>query len=226
MPDFTRLVMPPAPAPTAPPPVIKYVECDSSATMVRSLEISKMNVAYIGVDNPIEIKLNYKHKREDIEVSTSGSAGAGLKKGAANTYNLTVTKPGYFQINISDRKNGLKTTYDMRAKRMPDPVATLGKKTGGPIGVGEFRAQAGVAAMLYNFDFDARCQIQGYYLERITNQNERSKQVNRGAKYSIGSKNIIQQALPGDIYMYTNIKARCPGDVAGRKISPMVFFVK
>ena len=94
------------------------------------------------------------------------------------------------------------------------------------MGVGEFKAQGGVIAILENFDFDAKCKIQGFVLTRLQRDGTKEEQINRGARYSAKSKPIIQAAKPGDIYLYDNVKVRCPGDPAGRKINSMVFKIK
>ena len=49
---------------------------------------------------------------------------------------------------------------------------------------------------------------------------------NAGARYNAKSKELINKAKPGDIYYYDNVKAKCPGDPAGRKINSMVFKIK
>jgi hypothetical protein len=36
----------------------------------------------------------------------------------------------------------------------------------------------------------------------------------------------LNLAKPGDAYYFNNVRARCPGDVAGRKINSLVFQIK
>jgi hypothetical protein len=115
---------------------------------------------------------------------------------------------------------------DFRVKRIPDPVARLSKKAGGTMGNGEFKAQGGVGAFLDNFDFDAKCSIQGYNLVYVAKRQDPVEAVNRGGRYTDKSKRLVMKAKPGDIYYFDNVKARCPGDKVGRPINSMVFKIK
>ena len=111
-------------------------------------------------------------------------------------------------------------------KRIPDPVARLGKKADGTMGNGEFRAQPGVIPWLDNFDFDAKCKIDGFTLTRVPKRADPIQLVNRGGTFDSKAKRLVGAAKPGDTYYFENVKARCPGDPAGRKINSMVFKIK
>ena len=190
----------------------------------RAVTISprKMNVLYIGVDNPIYVSAIGVNSNE-LKVNCQGCS---IKRaGGQGNYNVTVTRPGEATIIASGGGLPLsKSTF--RVKRIPDPVAKISKSSGGAIGNGEFKAQGGVIALLENFDFDARCQIQGFNLGYIQKRSDRIESINAGARYNANSKKLINQAKPGDIYYFDNVKAKCPGDAAGRKINSMVFQIK
>lgn len=94
------------------------------------------------------------------------------------------------------------------------------------MGNGEFKAQGGVGAFLDNFDFDANCAIQGYNLVYVAKRQDPVEVINGGARYNDKSKRLVQRAKPGDIYYFDNVKAKCPGDIAGRTINSMVFNIK
>ncbi len=182
----------------------------------------KMNVFYIGVDNPVSV-VAAGISSNDLRVSGNG---AGLKlKGRGNKYTATVSTPGEARINVSG--GGLKaSSFLFRAKRIPDPMAKLGKSSGGPMGNGEFKAQGGVLAILDGFDFDARCNIQGFNLTYVAKRQDPVPVINKGPRFSAQAKRLVSRAKPGDIYYFDNVRARCPGDKAGRKINAMVFTIK
>ena len=113
-----------------------------------------------------------------------------------------------------------------RVKKIPDPVAKLSGKTGGEVGSGEFKAQGGLGAFLENFDFDAKCEIQGYDLVYQAARQDAVPSVNSGGRYNDKSLRLVQQAKPGDRYFFENVRARCPGDQTGRKINDLVFKIK
>lgn len=191
----------------------------------RSVAVSadKMNVFYIGVPNPVSVSAAGVSSN-DLRVSISGGGGS-IKKISANKYEVTVNQPtNDCRINISG--DGLANSKVFRVKRIPDPVARLGNKPDGSMGNGEFKVQKGLIAWLDNFDFDAKCQIQGFTLVRAAKRQDPVESVNRGGTYNQKSKRYILLAKPGDIYYYDNVKARCPGDKAGRRINSMVFRIK
>ena len=192
---------------------------------VRSVTVSAdaMNVFYIGVDNPVSVAVAGASSNE-IKASCSGCTMSGSR----GKYTVTATKPGDATINVSG--GGLPNTpFKFRVKRIPNPVASLNpvnKEDGGQIGNGKFKAMGGIFAMLENFDFDAKCKIQGFELTRQAKRADPVSEINRGATYSASARSLVQKAKPGDTYYFDNVKARCPGDKAGRKINSMIFKIK
>ncbi|MCB0552036.1 MAG: gliding motility protein GldM [Phaeodactylibacter sp.] len=190
----------------------------------RSVAVSaeKMNVFYIGVDNPVVVSAA-GISSNDLSVSISGGGGSIKKVGSAN-YVVNVTTPGDCRVNVSG--GGLRDSKPFRVKRIPDPVARLSKSSGGAMGNGEFKAQGGVGAFLDNFDFDATCQIQGFTLVYVASRQDPVEIINAGARYNDAAQRMVQKAKPGDIYYFDDVKARCPGDNVGRPINSMVFKIK
>ncbi|MCH2081712.1 MAG: hypothetical protein MK226_04935 [Saprospiraceae bacterium] len=190
---------------------------------LRSVTVSadKMNVFYIGVDNPVSVAAAGV-PTSSLRVGMSG--GGGKIKRSGSGYMVNVDKPGEAKITISGE--GVSQSFPFRVKRIPDPVARLSKKAGGTMGNGEFKAQGGVGAFLDNFDFDAKCSIQGYNLVYVAKRQDPVEAVNRGGRYTDKSKRLVMKAKPGDIYYFDNVKARCPGDKVGRPINSMVFKIK
>lgn len=186
------------------------------------LSADKMNILYIGVDNPLSISA-IGIPLNDLRVSGSGG-GIQLKRVGNGQYTANVSMPGEGRVNIIG--DGLFYSWPFRTKRIPDPVARLGTNSGGTMGNGEFRAQGGVGAFLDNFDFDARCVITGFNLTYVAKRQDPVQSSNAGARYNARSRSLVQKAKPGDIYLFDNVRAKCPGDVASRKINSMVFFIR
>ena len=188
-----------------------------------TVSAEKMNVFYIGVDNPVAVSAAGVDSKK-VKVSISGDVKGKLKKKSSSNYSVTVGKPGECYINVSGGPKPYKKLF--RVKRIPDPVARLSKSSGGTMGNGEFKAQGGVGAFLDNFDFDAVCKIQGYNLVYVAKRQDPVESINKGPRYNEKSKRLVKRAKPGDIYYFDNVKARCPGDPAGRVINSMVFKIK
>lgn len=192
----------------------------------RSVTVSadKMNVFYIGVDNPISVAAAGV-STNTLRVSGSGG-GITLTPAGVGKYIVKATTPTN-DASITVSGEGLRATeFNFRVKPIPDPVAKLGNSTGGEIGNGEFKAQAGVLAILDNFDFDARCQIQGFTLVYAARRQDPVEILNAGATFSGQSREQINKAKPGDSYYFNNVRARCPGDANPRKINSMVFTIR
>ncbi|MEM1322100.1 MAG: GldM family protein [Bacteroidota bacterium] len=196
---------------------------------LRSCNVSadKMNVFYIGVDNPVSVSAAGV-PTHTLKVNGSGG-GMKMKPNGKGKFVVTVDKPTAKDspANITVSGEGLSATrFPFRVKRIPDPIARLSKSSGGAMGNGEFKAQGGVGAFLDNFDFDAVCKIQGFSLTYVAKRQDPVESVNPGARYNAQSKRLVTKAKPGDIFYFDNVKARCPGDKAGRKINSMVFKIK
>ena len=205
---------PPVDAETSPPPV------DADRTVAVSAE--KMNVFYIGVENPVSVAAGIAPA--DLEVTVSG-AGAAIKPAGARRYVVTVTTPGECAVHVTG--GGIQgTRFTFRSKRLPDPVARLGRSSGGLMGSGEFRAQGGVGAFHDNLDFDVRSAIVGFELTYVGKRQDPVTVTNQGPRFNAKASALIRRAKPGDIYLFTNVKAKCPGDSATRRVNTMVFTIK
>lgn len=193
-------------------------------TRSATVSADKMNVFYIGVENPVSVSAAGVSSN-DLRVSKSGPIDIKTVNRANGKYVVTATRPGEAKIILSG--GGLPNTpYDFRVKRIPDPVARLSKKSGGTMGTGEFKAQGGVGAFLDNFDFDANCSIQGFTLVHVASRQDPVESINAGARYNSQSRRLVNRAKPGDIYYFDDVKARCPGDKIGRPINSMVFKIR
>lgn len=194
-----------------------YEVGETSATV----SADKMNVFYIGVDNPISVSVAGVSSNA-VKVNCSGP-GCNLK-GGKGKYVVKVDRPGDVKINVSG--GGLSKSADFRVKRIPDPVAKLGNKADGSMGNGEFKAQRGVIPWLEGFDFDAKCKVQGFNLVRVAKRQDPVASNNPGGTFNQKSQRLVRAAKPGDTYYFENVKAICPGDKAGRKINSMVFKIR
>ncbi|MCC6816269.1 MAG: hypothetical protein IT267_07660 [Saprospiraceae bacterium] len=189
-----------------------------------SVSATKMNVFYIGVDNPVSISASGVPSAQ-LKVAGAG-AGMNLKPQGGGSYMVTVSQQGECSITLSG--GGLPpTAYKFRAKRIPTPVPALGDKKGGTMPNGTFKAQQGIIPTLEGFDFDAKCQITNFRVVRIAPRQDPQIRVNdAGGRYGGEVRRIIDMAKPGDRFIFEDIRARCPGDQAGRELNDMTFLVK
>ena len=191
-----------------------------------AISLTKMNVFYIGVDNPVEVSAAGVNSN-DIKVSMSGSGGGSIKRSGGG-YVVNVTTPtakGQFaKINVT--APGMQASKEFRVKRIPDPIPMLSKSRGGSMSAGEFKAQQGVRPVLSGFDFDAKCNVTEYVVVRSPRRQDPEIKRNGGGKYTGEVKGLISKASAGDRFFFENIKCKCPGDKASRPIGQMVFNIK
>ncbi len=188
-----------------------------------AISASKMNVFYIGVDNPVEISAAGVPSSK-IKVSMNGGGGT-IKRNGDGTYTVRVTTPTKdAKVNVS--APGMNASKSFRVKRIPDPTPKLGKKAGGVMSPGEFKAQQGVLAVLDNFDFDAKCNISGFRLVRVAPRSDAEPSMNSGKRYNSKSMALVKKAKPGDRYFFEDIKCKCPGDKGPRALGDMSFRIR
>lgn len=189
-----------------------------------SVFADKMNVFYVGVDNPITV-LAADFSISAVKVEISG-AGARIRKSSRTGYVVTCEKTGRVRITVTDTRTGKKFPFEYRVKRIPEPTVRLGKLIDGEIAVAKFVEQPGLAAWLYNFDFDARCTIKQYKVLHYTKKKKMVELLNTGGRFEEATLAEIKKAKPGDMYIFTEVEGDCPRDTAGRTFNSVVFKIK
>jgi GldM C-terminal domain len=118
-----------------------------------AIMLDKMNVFYIGVDNPITISSGSGWDK------TSVSMTGGTLTGSNSNRVVRVSSIGAASITVT--ADGKSSKFDFRVKRIPDPIFKIGPSSGGGINAAVFKSQQFCRAELENFDFDARFQVVG-----------------------------------------------------------------
>jgi len=191
-------------------------------TRSATVSADQMNVFYVGVDNPITVSAAGVSSN-DLKVSASGGT---LKNKSKGKYDVNVSNIGG-TCTITLSGGGLPpSSFPFRIKRIPSPVAYIANLMGGAIGNGTFKAQRGIEPRLENFDFNAKCQIQGFMLRYVARRQDPEVVTNPGGGFGGQVAGLIAKAKPGDTYVFDNIKARCPGDAAGRTINSISFNIR
>lgn len=190
-----------------------------------SVSAEKMNVLYVGVDNPLSITAAGVSSN-DLNVSATG-AGIQITKTGTGKYNATVSQQGEAKITLSG--GGLApTSYNFRTKIIPDPVPTLSGQFGGTMGNGEFKAQGGLIPELQNFDFDARCQVLSFTLFRIPKPGtgDAVASANEGGTFTANTRTLVSKASPQDRYFFEDVRVKCPGWPVGKNVGTVSFKIK
>ncbi|WP_207533900.1 gliding motility protein GldM [Desertivirga arenae] len=191
---------------------IKYYETPEQKYQVArpSAVVSpdKMNVFYIGVPNPVSVSAPGIPK-ESINVSMSG----GSISGSGGSYTVKVSSPGEATVNVSANIGGKTQNIGssrFRVKRIPDPVAKFGGKTGGSLPTVAIKAQNKVFAVLEGFEFDANFSVTRFNLIIVKPRADAVVLQTSGNTLSGAMQSAINTITPGSKVIFDGIVAVGP----------------
>jgi gliding motility-associated protein GldM len=199
----------------------EYQAAKPSAT----ISADKMNVFYIGVDNPVSISAPGIAKTK-LRPTLQGD---GTITGSNGSYTVRVTKPGKVMVTVSGEisKGEYKTLGGMeyRVKRVPDPVAKVGGMMSGNMSAGQLRSQKGVFAVLDNFDFDLKFNVKRFDLIVIRARQDPQRLMSNGAALTPEMVTALNGLGPKDKVFFSEIIAAGP-DGTNRKLNDVVINVQ
>ncbi len=175
-----------------------------------TVSADKMNVFYIGVDNPVTISVpGVPNDKVRASISNGSLSPTGNGK-----YIVKVTGGTEAVINVSADFGG--STKPMgstpfRVKPLPTPKPYVAGKNGGNYTKAEILGSAYVTAVMENFDFNLRYDVVSYV---FTYKNAAGDLIDiPGAGYQLNQqmKTIIQNSRRGDRFWVENIVATGPG---------------
>ena len=192
-----------------------------------SVSADKMNVLYIGVDNPLTVAVE---GIPDEKVNLA-SDEVQLTKNGRGKYNVTVQHPG--QATILVHGEGFEPqVLTFRVKRIPDPVATLENpnlrfKTEGTVTAEEFKQTAGLMLNLGGcFDFDNQLKVIEFSIVKVPKTGDPVEVFCKGGKLSDPAKKLIETAVSGDAFYFETVKIKVEGDPGEREVNSLVFKIK
>ena len=191
----------------------------------------KMNVLYIGVDNPMAISVPGVSS-DKVKVNPSG-AGIVLKPNptvGAGHYMATVTTVGKSNISVSAEISGKVIpmgSFEYRVKKVPDPVATIASSKGGPINK-NIVAAGTLIPTLENFDFELFFRITGFKMTIVRKGKDPYEKETTGNQLTQEMRDMVASTRPGDKIFFEYIKAKMAtgADQSTRTLSPMAFTVQ
>jgi gliding motility-associated protein GldM len=187
--------------------------------------LEKMNVFYIGVDNPITISAAGVSP-SDLQPSLSG--GQMRSNGKPGSYIVTVSGGTEATLNVGAKLNGANKamgSFKFRVKRVPDPVAYVGTlKADGQMTKAELMGQSGVFARMENFDFDLKFTVVSFVMSMSINGVFVEKKAN-GPGITPEMKTMLGGAKPGNKVFFEQVTVKGP-DGTLRKIPGVNIKVK
>jgi gliding motility-associated protein GldM len=184
--------------PVTVPTTIKYVVGTPGGAAVM---LDKMNVFYIGVDNPITISSGSGWDKTNVIIS------GGTLSGSNGSRIVRVTTVGKATITVT--ADGKTTPFDFRVKEIPNPIFKVGPG-GTRMTAGNFKSQQYCRAELENFDFLANFSVvsANVYFSGANFPNVQSAELKGNNLEPLRA--LIQRAGPGSSITFDNVKVVGP----------------
>ncbi|MBK6444039.1 MAG: gliding motility protein GldM [Bacteroidetes bacterium] len=190
----------------------------------------KMNVLYIGVDNPMSISVPGV-SNDKVRVSIAGGGGT-LKPNptlGGGHYMATVSNIGEAEIKVTAEIGGKQMpmgAFKYRVKRVPDPVAFISNSKGGPINKNLLMAGT-LIPKLENFDFELFFKITNFKMSISGKGKDPQDFDSQGNQLTEKMREALAKCRAGDKVFFEYIKARMDkGDPTIRALSPMSFVIQ
>jgi gliding motility-associated protein GldM len=174
-----------------------------------AVSADKMNVLYVGVDNPLTITAGAGSEKVSAQFS-----GGSISKVSGNKY---IAKPsqgasGDHTVTVLvEGKAAGKITY--RVKQLPSPMPFVGNLKPGFVSSSSFKAMGGVIAKLEDSEFDAPFEVISYKVGAESQAGDFIQIENKGPRWTGQAASLINGLKPGKSIIITDIIVRDP---AGR----------
>ncbi len=185
----------------------------------------KMNVFYIGVENPVSI-------------SAPGIAASKIRP--VITVGKLYQKDDNWAVKISKKVPGNKVTVsataevdgktmnlgssEFRVKRVPSPTAEIAGKTDGKIDKNTLLAAGAIIPNMKDFNFDLYFTVSSFTFATIVNGDWIPKNV-KGNRFTTEMNNIIKNSKRKQKFFFEKIQAKGP-DGTVRSLNPINLEIK
>ncbi len=195
-----------------------------------SIALDKMNVLYVGLDNPITFAVsgipggNVSYTSDNCNLT---------KATGVNKYTVAVTKPGgTASISLKGKRaDGIEQTFGpftYRIKRVPPPYPSIAGKSGGAIGANELKVQEAVFAKLIDFVYELDFPVVSFTMTLQPKRGE-AEEASSNTMYLTGPKAnpsiaaLMAKIKINDRVYFENIRAKAPDGI--RNIGSVNFII-
>ncbi len=204
----------------------------SSGQQLHKVMFSNENKDFVApTDNNFRIIAQQNHPVTIDQLSATFT----FKTGKTSSINIQ-DRDGYFTIHpdslgIIKISIALKDTIETRSFNVV-PIWAIGHLSSFKanqdikIGIGEFKAQRGLTAVVECCGFDAKCSLLNYEVIRVSKLNRAERNKNKGDSYDANTKIIIDHAASGDLYIFRKIFYRCPLAEKPQRLDDMTFEIE
>lgn len=198
--------------------IVEYTVGQANA----SIALPKMNVLYIGVDNPVNIAASGGAEKLQVGIAGGGGSISGSRGNYIARVN-SITDDCRISVSVDGKLAG---AQNFRVRPIPDPVATVGAYASGDnVPAGAFKAQAGVGAYIKDFPFELQYTVTSFTVVGDTEDGDIMEAVCTGNTWSGQARTLISKLRPGALVTIENIRATGP-DGRTRKLPSLLYNIK
>jgi len=181
-----------------------------------AVELTKMNVVYIGVDNPLKVAVS-GYDFSDLNVTiTNGSI-----KGEKGEYIINPRRPGNMVLSVYANGKLINET-SFRVKYVPNPILMVAGLTGGDITKNHLLSANAVKVRLPDFDFDLSFKMKSFLVSATGADGAYVEARSDSEEISDAQKEIIKNAEVGTKINFEDISVIGP-DGRTVKLNPVIF---
>ncbi|RYF84627.1 MAG: gliding motility protein GldM [Chitinophagaceae bacterium] len=196
---------------------VEYTVGQSNA----SIALDKMNVLYIGVDNPVTIAASGGGD-DKVQVSITGGSGSLTKVGTGKYIARvgSVTDDCRITVSVDGKVAG---ASQFRVRTVPTPAAFVGgQPSGASVSANILANQEGIAAGIKDFPFELKYSIAEYQIIGLNEEGDIVKASGNGPGFTDQVRRIIKMAKPGDMIQFNNLYCIGP-DGRRMKLASLVY---
>lgn len=178
--------------------------------------LDKMNVMYIGVDNPVTVASGTGWEKTSVTMSN------GSLSGSQGRYTARVSAEGTATITVKTDKGS--NNFQFRIKTLPPASAFIGQVKEGEMAAASFRAMGGVRAQLENSEFDAPYKVMSYQITASGPGFPGGPAFgsNEGGYWAGNAATIANRAVPGTIISISKIIVQGPDGKPRKAANPSI----
>lgn len=177
---------------------------------------TRMNVLYLGADNPINVAVS-DYSMSEIKAETDNGK---LIQVDGGNYIAQPERTGTATISVFASGN-LINTYQFRVKQVPDPAASVGGKKGGSVTRDVLLNAGKLSVIMENFDFDLQFTIKSFSLSTAV-EGFYKEEVSTSGEFTPSQINLIKKQPAGSKLFFENIVVTGP-DGTNRRLPSIVF---
>ncbi|NJK97368.1 MAG: hypothetical protein HC905_22860 [Bacteroidales bacterium] len=202
---------------------VACVNGQNKTNTVTAVEPVRMNVLYVGVENPIKIAAS-GYDASDL----SASIDNGTISGGNGEYVVKPKEPGSAIVTVSSNGKEIQKT-PFRVKVVPDPIAAIkcknDLKTSGGISKKELLEDKKITVLMRNFDFDLSFEVVSFIMSStVPNSLTVREEISKSSDFSQQQIDLINSLIVNQKLMIEEINIK-GSDGVKRKLSPMVFTI-